>query len=42
MKALRAAFLEALPAYEVSRLRFVDETSVNLTYCRRYGRAVDS
>lgn len=40
MKALRAAFLEALPAYEVNRLRFVDETSVNLTYCRRYARAL--
>ena len=39
MKQLRRAFLEALPGQDVARFKFVDETSVNLTYTRRYGRA---
>ena len=39
MKARRRAFLEALPNQDVTRFKFVDETSVNLTYTRRYGRA---
>ena len=36
---LRRLFLEALPQEDVTRLVFVDETSTNLAYCRRYGRA---
>jgi transposase len=39
VKELRRAFLEALPGEDVTRFKFVDETSVNLTYTRRYGRA---
>lgn len=39
MKGLRQAFFEALPTEDVRRFKFVDETSVNLTYTRRYGRA---
>jgi len=39
VRASRRAFLEALPAEDVTRFKFVDETSVNLTYTRRYGRA---
>ena len=39
MKALRRDFLEALPGQDVTRFKFVDETGVNLTYTRRYGRA---
>lgn len=39
MKQLRRAFREALPGQDVARFKFVDETSVNLTYTRRYGRA---
>lgn len=39
MKNLRRAFLESLPGEDFTRFRFVDETSVNLTYTRRYGRA---
>lgn len=39
MKDLRRVFLEALPGEDVTRFKFVDETSVNLTYTRRYGRA---
>lgn len=39
MKGLRRDFLEALPGQDVARFKFVDETSVNLTYTRRYGRA---
>ncbi len=39
MNGLRRAFLEALPAEDATRFKFVDETSVNLTYTRRYGRA---
>ncbi len=37
--SLRRLFLEALPQEDVTRFVFVDETSTNLTYCRRYGRA---
>jgi len=36
---LRRLFLEAVQQEDVSRFVFVDETSTNLTYCRRYGRA---
>ena len=36
---MRRLFLEAIQAEEVSRFVFVDETSTNLTYCRRYARA---
>ena len=39
MRALRAAFLEALQTEDVTCFKFVDETSTNLTYCRRYARA---
>ena len=39
MKQLCHAFLEGLPGQDVARFKFVDETSVNLTYARRYGRA---
>ena len=39
VKQLRRAFLEALPGQDVARFKFVDETSVNLTCTRRYGRA---
>ena len=39
VKQLRRVFLEALPGQDVARFKFVDETSVNLTYTRRYGRA---
>jgi len=39
VKGLRQAFIEALQQEEVTRFKFVDETSVNLTYTRRYGRA---
>lgn len=39
MRALRREFIEALQSEDVTRLQFVDETSVNLTYTRRYGRA---
>ncbi|AWM34946.1 IS630 family transposase [Hymenobacter nivis] len=37
--ALRRLFLEAIQPEDVTRFVFVDETSINLTYCRRYGRA---
>ena len=37
--SLRRLFLEVLPQEDVTRLVFVDETSTNLTCCRRYGRA---
>ena len=37
--ALRAAFLEAIQAEDFTCFKFVDETSTNLTYCRRYARA---
>ena len=36
--ALRRLFLEAVQQEDVSRFVFVDETSTNLSYCRRYGR----
>ena len=36
---MRRLFLEAVQQEDVSRFVFVDETSTNLTYCRRYGRA---
>ena len=39
MKALRAAFVEAVQTEDFTRFKFVDETSTNLTYCRRYARA---
>ncbi|WP_229725235.1 IS630 family transposase [Hymenobacter baengnokdamensis] len=39
MKALRREFVEAIQHEDVTRFKFVDETSVNLTYTRRYGRA---
>ena len=39
VKGLRRDFLEALQHEDVTRFKFVDETSVNLTYTRRYGRA---
>ncbi|HLK96170.1 MAG TPA: IS630 family transposase, partial [Hymenobacter sp.] len=38
VKALRRAFLDALPGQDVARFKFVDETSVHLTYTRRYTR----
>jgi transposase len=37
--ALRSAFGVALQQEDVTRFIFVDETSTNLTYCRRYARA---
>ena len=37
--ALRRAFIEALQSEDFTRFKFVDETSTNLTYCRRYARA---
>ncbi|MGI4831978.1 MAG: IS630 family transposase [Janthinobacterium lividum] len=40
MNALRREFLEAIQHEDVTRFKFVDETGVNLTYTRRYGRAV--
>ena len=39
MRALRAAFLEAVQGEDFTCFKFVDETSTNLTYCRRYARA---
>ncbi len=39
MRALRGDFIEALREEDVTCLKFVDETSPNLTYCRRYARA---
>lgn len=39
MRSQRAAFVEAVQGLDYTRLHFVDETSTNLTYCRRYGRA---
>jgi len=36
---LRRAFVEALQAEDFTCFKFVDETSTNLTYCRRYARA---
>ena len=40
VKALRREFVEAIQHEDVTRFKFVDETSVNLTYTRRYGRAL--
>ena len=37
--ALRWAFVEALQTEDFTCFQFVDETSTNLTYCRRYARA---
>ena len=39
VRALRAAFVEAVQTEDFTRFTFVDETSTNLTYCRRYARA---
>ena len=39
MVTLRRLFLEAVQQEDFTRFVFVDETSTNLTYCRRYGRA---
>ena len=39
MQGLRRTFLEALPGEDVTRFKFADETSVNLTYTRCHGRA---
>ena len=36
---MRRSFVEAVQAEDWTRFVFVDETSTNLTYCRRYGRA---
>ncbi|MGI4737167.1 MAG: IS630 family transposase [Janthinobacterium lividum] len=36
---MREEFVEALASEDVTRFVFLDETSTNLTYCRRYGRA---
>jgi len=39
VRALRAAYLEALQTEDFTRFKFVDETSTNPTYGRRYARA---
>ncbi|RZK15402.1 MAG: hypothetical protein EOO56_22910 [Hymenobacter sp.] len=39
VRALRQDFIEAIQHEDVTRFKFVDETSINLTYTRRYGRA---
>ena len=39
MRTLRAAYLEAQQTEDFTRFKCVDETSTNLTYCRRYARA---
>ena len=39
VRDLRAAFVEAVQAEDFTCFKFVDETSTNLTYCRRYARA---
>ena len=39
VRDLRAAFVEAVQAEDCTCFKFVDETSTNLTYCRRYARA---
>ena len=39
MKALRVAFLEAVPSEDFACFKFVDEPGTTLTYCRRYARA---
>ena len=38
-RGLRAAYLEARQTEDFTRFKFVDETSTNLTYGRRYARA---
>ena len=38
-RALRAAFVEAVQIQNFTCFKFVDETSTNLTYGRRYSRA---
>ena len=40
VKALHRDFLEALQSEDVTHFKFVDETSANLTYARRCGRAL--
>ena len=40
VRALRQEFIEALQHEDVTRFKFVDETSLNLPYTRRYGRAL--
>ena len=40
VRALRRAFLEALPNEDITCFKFVDETSTNLTCCRRYAWTV--
>lgn len=37
---MRGAFLEAIQGEDFTRFKFVDEAGVNLTYTRRYGRAM--
>ena len=39
MRALRRSFVEAVQAEDFTCFKFVDETSTNLTHCRRYARA---
>jgi len=39
VSGLRQEFIEALPPEDVTRFKFVDETSVNRTHTRRHGRA---
>ena len=39
VRALRVAYLEVLQTEDFTRFKFVDETSTNLTYGRRYARA---
>lgn len=39
VKTLRRAFVEAVQEEDFTCFKFVDETSTNLTYCRRYARA---
>ena len=39
VRALRRAFVETLQSEDFTCFKFVDETSTNLTYCRRYARA---
>ncbi|WP_197076982.1 transposase [Hymenobacter terrenus] len=38
VKALRKTFVEAIQGADFTCFKFVDETSTNLTYCRRYAR----
>ena len=39
VRGLRRGFLDALQHEDVTRFKFVNEMSVNLTYTRRYSRA---